>query len=864
MSCRVEEGGSPCCKLGGPVKTVEIRGKSLESIIISRERGTPYAEADELNRPYELFIVIESPSKYDDMRGGIGFTDDFKKLIEFTKRAGFHPDTVFVSFMAKCNPPKRKPTVQEVKACLPYIYKEIELTEPKVIMTLGSSCLRLFSLHNKGGLNSVRGSLIVKALPLDPTRGAKQYNIIPSFDLGFFRYSGDPKVELRAQSDYRKAKEVATYGAVDNKVYKTSYKLIKSVDEIVELCENLRKEKFFAFDTESRGLPWSREPMMCLSFCWGYDSGKTQCAIVPIYQHDPDALDWKLKKYWNDADYPLVRRRLEEVFEDPTISKAAHNAKYDINTVRKHLNIVIKGFIFDSMLMHHALNEKKPHSLEYLADLEFGTGDYSSELHDITGRGKVLKATYDNIPDKILWPYAANDAECCWRLAKLYYNEMQALPHLWDLYCTEIEPLTYTLADAEWHGHFIDQKTLDELIDDYTTQKTNLLNKIRNTTWDGFNPSSPNHVRNAIIQMGHREDILDPKKVQGYNTSKEVLLELKEKIPLADHILKYRNTSKILGTYLENVKLDLDKDSRVRYFWMIHGTESARLSCRFYHQLPRTDKKRTKDGLHNVRDMLVAAQGHTLVYFDYSQIELRVLAILAHDEQMIRIFEDPTADIHAATAALLLNCKEDEVSDFNRQLGKSVNFGLAYGSEGYRLLQTGTWKDENDVEHPINRTMLNRGMDAFHQKFQGVSAYLASVPQIAKHNNGVYRTPFGRERHMGLRLRDKDEAKRNAAEREIVNFSIQSTAAAITIRTLNLVDGWIKQWREKGTPEDDVFLVNTVHDSGVWEVENHFVDFFKKNLRVAAERKIPELSDKSFPCAVGVGKSWSDAEANAK
>ena len=117
---------------------------------------------------------------------------------------------------------------------------------------------------------------------------------------------------------------------------------------------------------------------------------------------------------------------------------------------------------------------------------------------------------------------------------------------------------------------------------------------------------------------------------------------------------------------------------------------------------------------------------------------------------------------------------------------------------------------------------------------------------------------------MGYKLRDRDESQRKAAEREVVNFSIQSTAAAITIRTLNIVDSWIKQWRANGVSEDRVFLVNTVHDSGVWEVEDDFVDYFRKNLKIAAERPIPQLSDKSFPCDIGIGRTWSEAEQDSK
>ena len=142
---------------------------------------------------------------------------------------------------------------------------------------------------------------------------------------------------------------------------------------------------------------------------------------------------------------------MQGIFGDPTLWKGAHNFKFDLNVMRKHFGIRIRGFMFDSMIMHHLLWEYPPHDLETLADQEFGSGDYSIKIRDIVGHGKVRKP-YDIIPDDILWPYGANDAELTFLLVSAYYARLIKKPHLWELYLKESEPGVRSLAEAEYWG----------------------------------------------------------------------------------------------------------------------------------------------------------------------------------------------------------------------------------------------------------------------------------------------------------------------------------------------------------------------------------------------------------------------------
>lgn len=372
---------------------------------------------------------------------------------------------------------------------------------------------------------------------------------------------------------------------------------------------------------------------------------------------------------------------------------------------------------------------------------------------------------------------------------------------------------------------------------------------------------SPVQVKDALVSLGHGKLIADKDKASGFTTGKDKLKEIAHKVPLAERVLAYRTNKKILSTYLENAEGNLDEDGRVRHSWNLHGTESGRLSCPFLHQIPRVDAKRRKRGLRNLRDMFIVPSGFKYVYMDYSQIELRVLAILAGDETMLEMYRTGK-DLHIATAGAMLGIPIEKVSDFNRQeIGKVTNFGLAYGSKGYSVVANCQYEDEKGKRLPITWDMFNRGMREFKKLYPQLSEYLDNVPDLARMAMGTLKTPFGRERRFGTRLNDGAQFKREAAEREAVNFTIQSTAGAITLRTITLMDSHLSALELAGQlHEDHIVLINTVHDSIAYKVKDELVDWFLPVLKENAERAFPELENHTFPCKIGVGDSWTEAE----
>jgi DNA polymerase-1 len=807
-------------------------------------------------------IIGESPGRLEEAVGVPMQDEPGELLVSFCEKAGLDPHRVYVTYMVKCNPPRPKATVKEVNLCREtQLFPEIKAVSPKVVLLLGNLSLRAFNLHNLGSMNSVHGQVFERALPGDDST---TYKVIPTFNPSMFVYRPNPRLQQRVADDYHNIRKVLEDREVNGK-HNAKWHLCNTPEQVDWLISQMEGCERIACDTESCAMPWYREHMLAISFAWGYPD---KCAVVPFFKHVPDGAEDELEEVFSPADLNKVLNKLRGILENPSIQKIFHNFKYDACVLRKWADIRIKGFIRDTMCFHHLQHEEGSHKLEDLADEEFSYGDYSAGIRAITGVGKKLLKKYSCVPDEILWPYAATDAECTWRLDEVYSKRFEDKMHLWKNYTEETEPLLHALIKAEWHGHKLNLDIIPPLKEEYDDKQTKLLTEMKALTHPDFKPLSPPQVKDALIAMGLEKKIKDPKAASGYKTDKNVLSEMMDEVPLAKHILDYRHNRKIISTYLDNAAEEVDDDGRIRHSWF-PLTVTGRLSCRFFHQIPKTDTARVKAGLPVLRDMFIVEPGYTMIYGDYSQVELRILAIEANDEEMLRIMNDPAQDLHAATTYEFLNvvwpgfteamAREDKEN--RAEVGKRINFGLAYGSEGHSLVKSGKWLDKNRVERPFTWDMLNAGMKRWKARFRGVGEYLEDVPANARRNGGIVYNCFYRERRLGGRLSLADKYKRGEAEREAVNFPIQSAAGAITNRTIGIIDRVLDQHIEENLiREDDVRLINTVHDSIAYEVRDSHVDWFIAVMKQVGERPIPELSNNVFTMDVGTGQTWTEAE----
>jgi DNA polymerase-1 len=852
-SCKVRLGGTPKCKLGSLTKYVQIAGHNL--------MGTPRTSNLEAPTPHKIMIVCKSPDNRD--MGTLGRGRNVEKLKELLDLATIDESDVFITGLVKCCPPKRPPSVQEVKACMGHLGDELKAVNPDVVILQGAATLRAFNLMGEGGVNSLHGKLLEKAFPHDDTND-KVYKIMVTTDPNALFMNPDPRLQGQMVKDLITAKAAVEGHLINPKQQPADYKLIDNMDDLEWMLDKIQKKGMFAFDSESRGLPWSKEPLICLQFCWGYDEDEQTVAVLPIYNHDPEGGDWKLKARWDETERFLIVNGLKEIFEDPSIPKVAHNIKYDMSVLRKHLGIETRGFLFDTILMHHVLWEHPPHDLEYLADLELNTGNYSKAVHDITGHGRVLRNTYDHVPDEILHPYGAKDAESTYRLFCRYYSRLKDLPEQWSLYTDEIHPFIRTMFKSEWYGTSLDSKVIDTLTTEFVNEQAALDVSLKARTWPEFNCDKSEDVARAIKEAGYWRDIETPKTTKGYSTDKSRLLPLAKKLPIVEEFMKYRSLTKLISTYMKNAKELSEGDGRARISVMLHGTVNGRPSCAFLHQIPRLDRKRIEQGLGNLRDMFIAREGYSMIYGDYSQIELVVLAIKSGDKNMMEIFRSGQ-DIHKATAAQFVGLEDHEVNEHNRDLAKPVNFSRVYGAVEGRALLKLTWMDLDGNEWPVTKEMIRSGYAALDARFPAAGEYFINTVSEISANAGVHTTAFGRVKHMGSTLNSGSKWARENAERQAVNGTIQSPAASVTIRTLNAMNEYLEEQIKAGVmTEEEAALIITVHDSGLFEVKNEHLGWFEPLLRETSKLPVPQLGNWEFTMKVGIGQSWSEAELNAR
>jgi DNA polymerase-1 len=860
-------GAPTLCGLGEDAYKVQLMGSSLQNVIDAKVNGV--MDKTYLARPgmHDIMIIDETPM-FGDMKSRTGapfMSDAGDKVIELVDHAKIDPRRIYITYMNKCTPkPKMKPTVEEIKACRVHLEKEIKAVQPKVILIMGYTGLRLFKLQGKGGIMKQRGSIYEQKW--EGWEESPTFKIIPTLRPSMLVMRGDPMLEKKVVSDLRLANSAAG-GKVTVEPYQCKFEMINDMEDFDRMEAAIRKVGGFAFDTEDRSFEWWEEPMLSLQF----SAGKGKNWVLPWYHHasddDPNKLSaWNLKDCWEPMEKEMFRVRLKALFEDMTLWKGAHNIKFDMNVVRKHLGAKLDGFmLYDSMIMHHLLWEPPPHDLETLADLEFGSGDYSLPVRDIVGHGNVKKP-YDLIPDSILWPYGANDAELTFSLICVYLEKMKDKPHLLKLYTEESIPAIKATCEAEYWGMPIDADCAQRQIDSYSARRDELLLEMKKLTYPEFEPKDT-AVKDELINAGYGDELKDKTKKSGYTVAAPYLMNINH--PLAECVLEYRKIQKLVSTYFKALVDERDANGRFHPGFQMQGTVSGRPSASRVHQIPRLDDDMTAEGKEQPRHMFIAPEGYDYVYGDYSQMELITMALEAGDANMLKAIED---DLHDWTASAFLGFdspeafKKSKYRKYNRSnVGKPVNFGLQYGSEGHSLVAKGTWMDEQGKINPFTWEDYNRGQARWRELFPEVAQFQEDTPKLGRENGGIICTRFGRERRFQARLTDSSEGRRKAAEREALNFRCQSPASSVTLRTIGLIHPILQRYiKTNQLKEDDIIFTNTVHDSIAYFVRKHLTKWFIQEIFYPiANREIVEYDGFRFPIGIGVGANWAEAEINS-
>jgi len=593
-----------------------------------------------------------------------------------------------------------------------------------------------------------------------------------------------------------------------------NYKLVENEKDAEELYDFLRTNEFLVLDTETTSTNPIDAELVGLSFA----VKENEAFYVAIPSNRQEA-----EKFVNI---------FKPLYENPKILKIGQNIKYDLEVLRNY-GVELKGALWDTMIAHYLIQPELRHNMDYMAEtlLNYKT----IHIDELIGpKGKNQKSMRD-LPPTLVYEYACEDADVTLKLKNVLEPKLResGVEHLF--YDIEM-PLVPVLAEMEMNGVCIDTDSLNETSKIFTNRMQELEQRIYELAGEQFNIASPKQV--GDILFGKMKIIDKPKKTKTgqFVTSEEVLMQLKHKNEIVEDILNHRGLKKLLGTYIDALpKLINPRTGHIHTSFNQTITATGRLSSSDpnLQNIPI----RGEDG-KEIRKAFIPEPGCLFFSADYSQIELRVMAHLSQDENMMNVFREGK-DLHAATAATIYKKDINDVSRDERTKSKRANFGIIYGITVFGLAE----------RLDIARDEAKQLIDGFFQTFPQVHQYMEASKQKAR-EKGYAETVFHRRRYLPD-INSHNATVRNFAERNAINAPIQGSAADIIKVAMIRI---FKRFKAEGIRSK---MILQVHD------ELNFSVYPEEKEKV--ERIVIEEMQNAFPLSVplvadsGFGQNWLEA-----
>jgi len=599
----------------------------------------------------------------------------------------------------------------------------------------------------------------------------------------------------------------------------SDYCVVDSDGALDKLIAALGKAETFAVDLETDSLNALAANIVGLSFC--IEEGKA--FYIPVGHKEGTQLP-----------FDSVSERLRPILADTKVAKVTHNGKYD-STVLIENGIDIDNLSFDTMIAAYLLGEK---SLGLKALVFNRLGIEMTPITSLIGTGAKQK-TFDNVAISDAVRYASADADMTLRLAHIFDKELRE-QGLWKLFSEVEMPLLPILREMERAGIALDVESLSAMSHDLGERISNIEVEIYKNTGHEFNINSPQQLG---VELFETLKLPSGRKTKsGYSTDASILEGLRGVHPVVDLVLEYRQLSKLKSTYVDALPALINpKTGRVHTSFNQTITTTGRLSS----SDPNLQNIPVKGELGmQVRKAFIAGAGCVLLSGDYSQIDLRALAHLSQDPQLIEAFRNGE-DIHRATAARIFNVSPGDVDSNMRRVAKTVNFGVIYGMSDYGLEQATS----------LSRAEASQFIKTYFDKYRGVADYLEATKQQAR-QKGYVETLLGRRRYIPD-INNSNGMIRAAAERMAINMPIQGTAADITKLAMIMVQKEMDD-RGLGAEGSGCRMLLQVHDELVFEVPADALEEMKQLvlevMPKALKLDIPLVAD------VKVGANWGEME----
>jgi len=731
-------------------------------------RGNPNAD---------IFLIGEAPGEEEDEQGKVFVGRSGKILEKALEKVGIK--NFYITNAVACRPPNnREPTQKEIEACKPRLLKEIKKIKPKTIILLGNTALK--SLFAKTKISDY----LNQDLEFEGIKVYANYH---------------PAALLRNPALKKPFLEVlirAKKGLISNKI-RREYWLLETYEEIKDFLKSLLKKEWVAFDIETLGLDYLAKRARLLSIAFSGEIGKAFAF----------SLD---KKRLGLLEYRKRIKLLNNFFNHRSTPKLiGHNVKFDCAYL-KYFGVDVDNLKWDTQLAHHLLNEEMlMPGLKELAKRYTDLGDYNEPV-------KGYMNNLDFLPEKTILTYNCYDADATFRIFVYEYKKLKKEPNLLWVLNNILLPASYVLMLMEMQGASLDLEYVYKLKKKFENEKNEIIRKLEKSKAirksveilkTKFNFNSSDHLRVLLYEVLKLPVDKSNLTKTGLPSAKvEVLKKFSDRYKIIGSLLRLSKVKKMLTTYLEPAEDWLSSDGKVHTTYNLTGTVTGRLSS----ERPNSQNfPRDK----TIKKMFIASPGNLIIQADYSQMELRVMACASRDKRLIEIY-NKGLDAHKMAASAMYNVPYDKVTPEQRQFAKgAVSFGLNYG-RGAKALA----RDLN-----ISVEEAERFRRDYFKRYSGVARYIEEVKKTLR-KQGYVESLFGRRRRLP-NIYSKDEYKRSEAERQAVNFIIQSTASDITLLALYKIYKRIKKEEKLSR------LIFTIHDSVVLEVPESEVDWCVEMLK---------------------------------
>lgn len=615
------------------------------------------------------------------------------------------------------------------------------------------------------------------------------------------------KVFVATPEMFEEAREVKT---IENTPH--DYKLVDTPESRKALIELLLQQDRISFDTETTGTDANLADLVGLSFCIKVGEGY----YIPLSPLREEVL-------------PILEE-FRPVWESEHILKVGQNIKYDM-LILKWYGINVKGRLFDTMLAHYLIDPDTRHNMDVLSENYLCYAPIS--ITTLIGSKGKNQGTMRDVPVEKVIDYAAEDADVTLQLADVFEPMLKDLNA--EQLATEVEnPLIYVLADIEKEGVRIDMDTLIN----YSKELEIEIRKFEQNVYDKcgvtFNLASPKQLGEVLFD----KLCLDPKakktKTGQYQTGEDVLMALAGKSDVVKDILDFRQLQKLKSTYVDALPLLVNpKTGRVHTSYNQAVAATGRLSSN--NPNLQNIPIRTERGREVRKAFIPRDENHVLLSADYSQIELRIIADISKEENMLYAFNNGI-DIHTATAARVYGIGIEEVTSTQRRNAKAVNFGIIYGQSAFGLSQN----------LGIPRKEAAEIIEQYFAQYPGIKRYMADTMNFAR-ENGFVETILGRRRYL-RDINSANQTVRGFAERNAINAPIQGSAAdMIKVAMINIH----KDIQERGLQSK---MTMQVHDELVFDVVKTEVEEMKEiithRMRTAIKTSVP------IEVEIGEGENW--------